>query len=130
VQLNQLDWLGVLEPLELQDLMTRSQAFVSCAFYEPFGLAVLEAAQAGCALVLSDLPTFRELWDGAALFVPPSDARAIADALSKVAADTVLRDGLASAAETRAARYTIGKCADELAALLRSLVADSQRRAS
>ena len=37
--------------------------------FEPFGLAVLEAARAGCALVLSDIATFRELWDGAALFV-------------------------------------------------------------
>ena len=52
---------------------TRSRAgspnapiFVSVARYEPFGLSVLEAAQAGCALVLSDIPTFRELWDGAA----------------------------------------------------------------
>ena len=48
----------------------RCPIFVSAARYEPFGLAVLEAAQAGCALVLSDIPTFRELWDGAALFVP------------------------------------------------------------
>ena len=44
------------------------------ARYEPFGLAVLEAAQAGCALVLADIPTFRELWDGAAVFVPADDA--------------------------------------------------------
>ena len=41
--------------------------------------AVLEAAQAGCALVLSDIPTFRELWDGAALFVAPDgEATALA----------------------------------------------------
>ena len=43
--------------------------FVSVSRYEPFGLAVLEAAHAGCALVLSDIPTFRELWQGAASFV-------------------------------------------------------------
>ncbi len=43
--------------------------FASMARYEPFGLAVLEAAQAGMRLVLSDIPTFRELWDGAAIFV-------------------------------------------------------------
>ena len=28
---------------------------------------------ARCALVLGDIPTLRELWDGAALFVPPDD---------------------------------------------------------
>ncbi len=48
--------------------------FVSTSLYEPFGLAVLEAAQAGCPLVLSDIATFRELWDGAAIFFPPGDA--------------------------------------------------------
>ena len=57
--------------------------FVSAALYEPFGLAVLEAAQAGCALVLSDIPTFRELWDGAALFVAADDAAGFAAALER-----------------------------------------------
>ena len=55
--------------------------------YEPFGLAVLEAAQAGCALVLSDIPTHREMWDGAAIFVAaatmtPAFAAAIDDLLA------------------------------------------------
>jgi glycosyltransferase involved in cell wall biosynthesis len=110
--------------------MARSSIFVSAALYEPFGLAVLEAAQAGCALILSDIPTFRELWQGAALFVAPSDARAIADALNKITGDAALRARLAYAAKRRAASYTIGKSADALAALMRSLVAEPQRRAS
>ena len=105
--------------------------FVSPALYEPFGLAVLEAAQAGCALVLADIPTFRELWDGAALFVPPSDDRAIAATLSTITADTALRTRMAAAAERRAAAdYTIGKSVDALAALMRSLLTQPQRRAS
>ena len=33
------------------------------ARYEPFGLSILEAALSGCALVLGDLPSLRELWD-------------------------------------------------------------------
>ena len=68
VEFDRLDWLGILDAAGLQDMMARTAVFVSPALYEPFGLAVLEAAQAGCALVLSDIPTFRELWDGAALF--------------------------------------------------------------
>jgi glycosyltransferase involved in cell wall biosynthesis len=58
----------------------QARIFASSALYEPFGLTVLEAAQARCALVLSDIPTFRELWDGAALFAPARDARAFAEA--------------------------------------------------
>ena len=67
-------------------LAARRPIFVSAARYEPFGLAVLEAAQAGCALVLSDIPTFRELWDGAALFFVPGDDRALAANLDALAA--------------------------------------------
>ncbi|MEA2833030.1 MAG: phosphatidyl-myo-inositol alpha-mannosyltransferase [Methylobacteriaceae bacterium] len=129
-RLNRVEWLGVLAPAALRDAMSRSSIFVSAALYEPFGLAVLEAAQAGCALVLSDIPTFRELWQGAALLVPPSDARAIAGALNKITGDAALRGRLSDAARQRAASYTIDKSADALAALMRSLVAEPQRRAS
>jgi glycosyltransferase involved in cell wall biosynthesis len=127
---NRLEWLGVLAPAALRDVMARSSAFVSAALYEPFGLAVLEAAQAGCALVLSDIPTFRELWDEAAFFVSPSNARALADALNIIIADSALRTRLAAAATRRAARYTVDQSADALAALMRSLVAEPHRRAS
>lgn len=130
VQLRNLHWRGVLGAVEMRKIMGRSAVFVSPARYEPFGLAVLEAAQAGCALVLSDIETFRELWDGAAMFVDPSRPRAIADALVQVMADASLRTRLAAAARHRASQYTLDKSADALAALMRSLVAEPQRRAS
>ena len=66
--------LGRLERRRMSRVsLPRSRSSCRRARYEPFGLAVLEAAQAGCALVLSDIPTFRELWNGAAQFVPPGD---------------------------------------------------------
>jgi glycosyltransferase involved in cell wall biosynthesis len=130
IELRDLDCLGPVDAMPLQRLLRRTSVFVSPALYEPFGLAVLEAAQAGCALVLSGIPTFRELWDGAALFVSPRDARTLADALERVIEDAALRAHLAGAAEQRAAQYTIGKSADRLAALMRSLCAQPQRRAS
>jgi glycosyltransferase involved in cell wall biosynthesis len=79
---------------------------VSTAVYEPFGLAVLEAAQAGCALVLSDIATFRELWGGAAIFVPPNDEAAIAQAIAGLMSDPVARAALADAARQRSVRYS------------------------
>lgn len=77
-----LHLLGSLDEAALARAYESAAVFVSVARYEPFGLAVLEAAQAGCALVLSDIPTFRELWDGAATFVDPGDADAIARAIA------------------------------------------------
>jgi glycogen(starch) synthase len=79
--------------------------FAHPARYEPFGLVALEAALAGCALALGDIPTLRELWDGAALFVTPGDPDSLAQAIDRLIADSRLRRQLAAAALARAAAY-------------------------
>jgi glycosyltransferase involved in cell wall biosynthesis len=99
--------LGPLSDAEVRRRLRSRPIFVSVAHYEPFGLAVLEAAQAGCALVLSDIPSFRELWDGAAAFVPATDDEAIATAVETLAGDPVARARLGSAAWERAGRYSV-----------------------
>lgn len=102
-------WLGPLTHSALLATMQAASIFVSPARYEPFGLSVLEAASSGCALVLSDIPTFRELWDDAALFVPRDDPQTLAHALNEVCANATLRGTLQSAALRRAGRYTAGQ---------------------
>ncbi len=97
---------GQLDEAGLAALMRRAAVFASAALYEPFGLAALEAAQTGCPLVLSDIPTHRELWDGAALFVAPEDVEGFAGAMRSVIDRPGLRADLAAAARERAARYT------------------------
>jgi glycogen synthase len=84
----------------------RASLFVSTALYEPFGLTVLEAAQAGLPLVLSDIPSFRELWDGAAVFCRPRDARAFISAINDLLRDSDRRTALAAEARARAGCYT------------------------
>jgi glycogen synthase len=69
--------LGQLDRDRLRARMGRAAIFAHPARYEPFGLAVLEAALAGCALVLGDIDSLREQWDGAARFVAPGDAAAL-----------------------------------------------------
>ncbi|HLH12669.1 MAG TPA: glycosyltransferase family 4 protein [Methylovirgula sp.] len=110
-----LKCLGSLDAAQMRAELARRPMFVSAALYEPFGLAVLEAAQAGCALILSDIPTFRELWDGAALFVGARDPRAFADALKWL--DPVRRAEMGEAARLRAERY----CVDRVAATMASI---------
>ncbi|MGZ3457048.1 MAG: glycosyltransferase family 4 protein, partial [Archangium sp.] len=61
--------LGRLPVRELAAYMGRASIYVLPARYEPFGLPALEAALAGCALVLGDIPSLREVWEGAAVFV-------------------------------------------------------------
>lgn len=97
--------LGLLPAAVLRAEMMRAAVFAAPARYEPFGLAVLEAALSGCALVLADIPTFRELWQDAALFCPPDDRDAWAAALARLAAAPAERDALAAAAGLRARLY-------------------------
>jgi glycosyltransferase involved in cell wall biosynthesis len=101
--------------------------FASPALYEPFGLSVLEAAQAGCALVLSDIPTFRELWDGSALFVDPNDASGFAKAIEQLLARPERRSELGLAARVRALRYTPEAMGSRMAQLYDDLVAQPSR---
>ncbi|WP_237477261.1 glycosyltransferase family 4 protein [Lichenibacterium dinghuense] len=104
--------LGTLGPAALRARLAERPVFVSSALYEPFGLSVLEAAQAGCALVLSDIPTFRELWGDAALFVAPHDDRALAAAVLRLLGDRADRAERAAASRERAARHTVDAMAE------------------
>jgi glycosyltransferase involved in cell wall biosynthesis len=102
--------LGRLGGPELALRLQRAPVFASLALYEPFGLAVLEAALAGCALVLSDIPTFRELWRDAALLVPADDPAAARAAINRLIADRGLRARLAADAQRRACAYAPEAC--------------------
>jgi len=122
--------LGVVSHAELSQLMQRAAIFASPARYEPFGLSVLEAAAAGCALVLADIKTFRELWNDAALFVDPTDAHALHRALADLSADTARCARLQEAARTRSRRYALRRMIDSYVALYQSLLASDGRSTS
>jgi glycosyltransferase involved in cell wall biosynthesis len=101
--------LGELDQAAMAREYARAAVFISPALYEPFGLAVLEAAQSGCALLLSDIPSFRELWDGAALFFDPRDPVELARCLRRLHTGDTLRQHLGLAARRRAARYSAAR---------------------
>jgi glycosyltransferase involved in cell wall biosynthesis len=95
--------LGRLSDDELADLMARASIFAAPALYEPFGLAPLEAALSGCALVLGDIPSLHEVWDDAAVYARDCE---LAAALRSLIRDRDHRERLADAAQARAAQYT------------------------
>jgi glycosyltransferase involved in cell wall biosynthesis len=117
--------LGALDARGIAELLGRRPIFVSVARYEPFGLAVLEAAQAGCALVLSDIPTFREVWGGAALFVPADDDEAVAAGIERLLQDREARKRLGEAAEARSRAFDIETMSTRMLDVYRSVLAES-----
>ncbi|WP_239016776.1 glycosyltransferase [Sphingomonas ginkgonis] len=122
--------LGRLSDDALAAKLAARPVFASAALYEPFGLAVLEAAQAGCALLLADTPVFRELWDGAATFVPACDAAAFAEAAERLLQDPQERDRLGAAARARAARFTPRATAAAMLGHYRSVIGADARVAA
>jgi len=97
--------LGRLERPEVQRLLRRASVFAHPALYEPFGLAPLEAARAGCALVLGDIPSLREVWGDAALYADPRERSALRARLDALIGDPGLRAEMAARARARSARY-------------------------
>ena len=112
IELRNAESLGPLPASAVQALMQRASIFAAPSVYEPFGLAVLEAAHAGAALVLADIPTFRELWDGAALFVQPDDPAAWAAAFGALANNAPRMERLALQARKRARFFTVKRQTD------------------
>jgi glycogen synthase len=98
--------LGRLPCEEVSLWMTRAAIYAAPARYEPFGLSALEAALCGCALVLGDIPSLREVWGEAAIFVTPDDAEALRDALEWLIAGPSLRSEYATRARRRALEYS------------------------
>jgi glycosyltransferase involved in cell wall biosynthesis len=101
--------LGRLDARAMADAYAAAAIYALPARYEPFGLSILEAAQHGCALVLGDIPSLRENWDGAALFVDPTDAQSLLVVLSRLMANPTARAELGGRARARADRFPLAR---------------------
>jgi glycogen synthase len=113
--------LGWLNQGDLAAQLSRTAIFVHPARYEPFGLAPLEAALAGCALVLGDIPSLRELWEGAASFVDPEDPETLRLAVDELISRPARRARAAAAAFQRAALYSPARFGATYAGVYRTL---------
>jgi glycosyltransferase involved in cell wall biosynthesis len=103
--------LGRLSAEAIADWYAKAAIYALPARYEPFGLSVLEAALSGCALVLGDISSMREIWGDTAMFVPPDNARALRGTIESLIADDALRADLAARSYRRALTYTAKRMA-------------------
>jgi glycosyltransferase involved in cell wall biosynthesis len=112
LQFGRVQSLGRLSSDVLADRVATSAIYALPARYEPFGLSALEAALSGCALVLGDIPSLREVWGDAAMFVAPDDHVALAQTLDALIADPELRGDYAQRAQNRAATFSPARMAE------------------
>jgi glycosyltransferase involved in cell wall biosynthesis len=121
-----VEWLGELSRDDTLAQMRQAGIFAAPTLYEPFGLAVLEAASAGCALVLGDIASLRELWSDAALFVRSNDPVELKQTLNRLCTDHELRRRMQGVAQRRATRYSASRMVAAYQDLYRSLLASTQ----
>jgi glycosyltransferase involved in cell wall biosynthesis len=102
-----VELLGPRSQNDLRDLYSRAGIYAATSRYEPFGLAPLEAALSGCALILSNNPVFHELWGDSGAFLIRDDSAELASAIDALRRNPELRAGYGQRAyETAVRRFT------------------------
>lgn len=98
---------GPVSGEEKRRLLASSRVFVAPNLGgESFGIVVIEAMAAGCAVVASDLPSFLDVTGGdSAVHVPKGDGSALAAAISDLLGDGPTAMALGEAGRERAQRY-------------------------
>ena len=112
--------LGRLPPDRLQQAFAESAIYLCTSRYEPFGLAPLEAALCGCAVVARDLPSLREVWGEAALFF--RDEAELPALLQSLLANPAALSEARSRSRACASRYTVQRMADGYHAIFEHLL--------
>jgi glycosyltransferase involved in cell wall biosynthesis len=86
-------------------------AFVFPSYLETFGHPLLEAMSAALPVAASDIPVFREVAAGGAVYFDPSDSRDIAAKMAKIDRDGHHREQLSKAGLARSMEFTWRKTA-------------------
>lgn len=119
---NKVNFVAQQSEGQLSRLLARAAIYAATSCYEPFGLAPLEAALSRCAIVASDIPVFRELWDGAAMFFPGNDSASLYEAVELLVKNRALRLQYGNLALERAQqRFNAGRMVENYLALYNSL---------
>jgi glycosyltransferase involved in cell wall biosynthesis len=85
-----------------------ASVFVFPSIQETFGLPVLEAMASGTPVIAADIPALREVGGDAAVYVSPTSATALANAIQEVLSNGALRDEMREKGLARAAIFDWG----------------------
>lgn len=114
---DRVHFIGEVAPERIGDFLSALDVFVFPSLAETFGLAAVEAAQAGVPVVANELPVLREVLaaDGepAALFCDTANAREFAGKVSLVLDDRRLRDSLRQNARRLKSLYSIDRMVED-----------------
>jgi glycosyltransferase involved in cell wall biosynthesis len=112
---------GFVADADLPALYSAARVLAYPSIYEGFGLPILEAMACGAPVVTSTASCMPEVAGEAALFAPPADVDALADALERALADEALRADLIAKGYARAQQFSWAESARQLLGLYRTM---------
>lgn len=110
-----VEWLGRVTEREKASRLRGADVFCAPSLHgESFGVVLLEAMAAGCAIVASNLAGYANVAraDRDALLVPPGESTALAVALQRLLSDPVTAADLVASGEERAATFSMDRLAE------------------
>ena len=113
-----VQFLGYSDERAVASLYRSASVAAFPSLYEGFHLPPLEAMAFGCPVIASDIPVHREILGTAAIYVPPNDSHALANALRRVIANPAERSRLVTAGRKQASLYSWERSARTLCEIL------------
>ena len=113
--------LNGLSDFELSCIYRLCKLFVFPSYYEGFGIPILEAMAAGCPIVLSDIPVFKELTQGQGVYFEYNNPDSIAIAIDEVLSSNSERDRLIQYGRERVQDFSFQKVSMALEGVYRTL---------
>jgi len=101
-----IELLGYVTDRELAGLYARASIFAFPSLDEGFGMPALDAMANGVPVLAGARSALPEVCGDAALLVDPEDTAAIAEGLTRLATEDVLRDELRARGLARAQQFT------------------------
>lgn len=98
---------------DLPTILNNANAFIHMSKSEGFGLSVLEALSHGTPTFISNIPVYKELFEGAVVFLPISDARKASQILTDSLNDSKFIKNIRNLALTKASTFSWNETAKQ-----------------
>jgi glycogen synthase len=125
--LGPFELLGEVAEDQLLNLFRQSAIYVCTSKYEPFGLAPLEAALCGCAVLARGIPSLREVWQDGALYF--TDAASLSLLLQRLSDCPETLHDIQMRSCQRARHFTRDRMVDQYFKLFEVTIAQSMEAA-
>ena len=109
-----------LSDIEVRSAYKLCSLFIFPSEYEGFGIPILEAMAAGCPMVLSDIPVFREITQNKGIYFPYDDVELMASAIEKGLSSSYERASLIDYGNKRVKDFSFKNLAQQVVSLYKS----------